>query len=40
MSDNKQIKTFGKGSKRRKENFKKVQDNWDQIKGFGKRRLK
>jgi len=24
----------GKGSERRKEDFRKVQDNWDDIKGF------
>lgn len=30
----------GKGSKRRKENFRKVQNNWDGIKGFRKSRFK
>lgn len=27
-------KQAGKGSKRRKEDFKKVQQNWDKVKGF------
>ena len=31
MSVNKSTKTFGKGSKRRSEDFKKVRDNWDEI---------
>lgn len=26
----------GKGSQRRKEDFRKVQTHWDEIKGFGK----
>lgn len=25
---------YGKGSERRKEDFRKVQDNWDDIRGF------
>lgn len=27
-------KQSGKGSERRKEDFRKVQSNWDEIKGF------
>ena len=41
MSDNKKdIKKYGKGSKRRKEDFKKILTNWDDIKGFGKSKFK
>jgi len=28
--------SYGKGSKRRTENFKKIQINWDDINGFRK----
>jgi len=40
MNDNKQLKKYGKGSKRRKEDFKKIQVRWSQIKGFAKSKFK
>lgn len=33
-------KKVGKGSERRKEDFRKVQTHWDFIKGFGKSKFK